>query len=39
MKHKMKVELHKLSTMTEKQAEAIQDLWRLDLGSRWQLYR
>ncbi|XP_019395339.1 PREDICTED: NFX1-type zinc finger-containing protein 1, partial [Crocodylus porosus] len=39
MKHKVKVELHKLSTMTEEQAEAIQDLWQLDLGSRWQLYR
>ncbi|NXI60378.1 ZNFX1 protein, partial [Chloroceryle aenea] len=39
MKQKMKVELHKPSTMTELEAEAIQDLWQLSLSSRWKLYR
>ncbi|NXU72969.1 ZNFX1 protein, partial [Oreotrochilus melanogaster] len=39
MKQKVKVELHKLSTMTELEARAIQDLWQLDLSSRWRLYR
>lgn len=39
MKQKMKVELHKLSAMTELEAQAIQDLWQLDLSSRWRLYR
>ncbi|XP_069728248.1 NFX1-type zinc finger-containing protein 1 [Phaenicophaeus curvirostris] len=35
----MKVELHKLSAMTELEANAIQDLWQLDLSSCWRLYR
>ncbi|XP_072206179.1 NFX1-type zinc finger-containing protein 1 isoform X2 [Excalfactoria chinensis] len=39
MKHKMKVELHKLNAMSELEAHAIQDLWQLDLNSRWRLYR
>ncbi|NXV98239.1 ZNFX1 protein, partial [Calonectris borealis] len=39
MKQKMKVELRKLSAMTELEAKAIQDLWQLDLSSRWRLYR
>ncbi|GAB0197302.1 NFX1-type zinc finger-containing protein 1 [Grus japonensis] len=39
MKQKMKVELRKLSAMTEMEAKAIQDLWQLDLSSRWRLYR
>lgn len=39
MKHKMKVELHKLNAMSETEAYAIQDLWQLDMNSRWRLYR
>ncbi|KAM6113051.1 LOW QUALITY PROTEIN: NFX1-type zinc finger-containing protein 1-like [Pterocles gutturalis] len=39
MKQKMKVELRKLNAMTELEAKAIQDLWQLDLSSRWRLYR
>ncbi|NWS74149.1 ZNFX1 protein, partial [Crotophaga sulcirostris] len=39
MKQRMKAELHKLSAMTELEANAIQDLWQLDLSSRWRLYR
>ncbi|NWQ80530.1 ZNFX1 protein, partial [Columbina picui] len=39
MKQKMKAELRKLSAMTESEAKAIQDLWQLDLSSRWRLYR
>ncbi|KAM4842523.1 NFX1-type zinc finger-containing protein 1 [Thomomys bottae] len=39
MKRKVKVELHKLNAMTKAEADAIQDLWQLDLNSRWQLYR
>ncbi|KAM6248804.1 NFX1-type zinc finger-containing protein 1 isoform 1-T1 [Porphyrio hochstetteri] len=39
MKQKMKVELRKLNAMTESEAEAIQDVWQLDLNSRWRLYR
>ncbi|XP_074461788.1 NFX1-type zinc finger-containing protein 1 isoform X2 [Larus michahellis] len=39
MKHKMKVELRKLSAMTELEAKAIQNVWQLDLSSRWRLYR
>lgn len=39
MKQKMKAELRKLSAMTEAEAKAIQDLWQLDLSSRWRLYR
>ncbi|NWR99126.1 ZNFX1 protein, partial [Motacilla alba] len=36
---KMKVELRKLNTMTELEANAVQDVWQLDLNSRWRLYR
>ncbi|NXW60874.1 ZNFX1 protein, partial [Eurystomus gularis] len=39
MKQKMKVELRKLNAMTELEAKAIQNLWQLDLSSRWRLYR
>lgn len=39
MKKKVKVELRKLNTMTETEASEIQDVWQLDLNSRWQLYR
>ncbi|MXQ86631.1 hypothetical protein E5288_WYG012925 [Bos mutus] len=39
MKKKVKVELRKLNTMTEAEANKIQDVWQLDLNSRWQLYR
>lgn len=39
MKRKVKVELLKLNTMTEAEASAIQDIWQLDLSTRWQLYR
>lgn len=39
MKQKMRVELRKLSAMTELEAKSIQDLWQLDLSSRWRLYR
>lgn len=39
MKKKVKVELRKLNTMTEAEANEIQDVWQLDLNSRWQLYR
>ncbi|XP_021272759.1 NFX1-type zinc finger-containing protein 1 isoform X1 [Numida meleagris] len=39
MKHKMKAELHKLNAMSETEASAIQDLWQLDMNSRWRLYR
>ncbi|NWW85140.1 ZNFX1 protein, partial [Rhynochetos jubatus] len=39
MKQKMKVELRRLSAMTELEAKAIGDVWQLDLSSRWRLYR
>ncbi|NWU77785.1 ZNFX1 protein, partial [Onychorhynchus coronatus] len=39
IKQKMKVELHKQNAMTESEAKAIQDVWQLDLSSRWRLYR
>ncbi|NXC85444.1 ZNFX1 protein, partial [Cercotrichas coryphoeus] len=39
IKQKMKAELRKLSTMTELEANAIQNVWQLDLSSRWRLYR
>ncbi|NXS77528.1 ZNFX1 protein, partial [Erpornis zantholeuca] len=39
IKQKIKVELRKTNTMTELEANAIQDVWQLDLGSRWRLYR
>lgn len=39
MKKKVKVELRKLNTMTEAEASKVQDVWQLDLNSRWQLYR
>uniref|UniRef100_A0A8C5L5Q0 Zinc finger, NFX1-type containing 1 n=1 Tax=Jaculus jaculus TaxID=51337 RepID=A0A8C5L5Q0_JACJA len=37
MRNKMKNELRKLNTMTEAEANEIQDVWQLDLNSRWQL--
>ncbi|KAM3664102.1 NFX1-type zinc finger-containing protein 1 isoform 1-T1 [Ammospiza maritima maritima] len=36
---KMKVELRKVNAMTELEANAVQDVWQLDLDSRWRLYR
>ncbi|XP_037356024.1 NFX1-type zinc finger-containing protein 1 [Talpa occidentalis] len=39
MKNKVKAELRKLNTMSEAEASEIQDIWQLDLNSRWQLYR
>ncbi|NWR35552.1 ZNFX1 protein, partial [Tachuris rubrigastra] len=39
IKQKMKAELRKKNAMTESEAKAIQDLWQLDLSSRWKLYR
>lgn len=39
MKQKMRSELRKLNAMTEVEVRAIQDLWQLDLSSRWKLYR
>lgn len=39
MKKKVKDELRKLNSMTEAEASEIQDVWQLDLNSRWQLYR
>lgn len=39
MTKKVKAELRKLNAMTEAEANEIQDIWRLDLNSRWQLYR
>ncbi|NXD26029.1 ZNFX1 protein, partial [Spelaeornis formosus] len=39
IKQKMKAELCKLNTMTELEANAVQDVWQLDLSSRWSLYR
>uniref|UniRef100_A0A8C8S3M7 Zinc finger NFX1-type containing 1 n=1 Tax=Pelusios castaneus TaxID=367368 RepID=A0A8C8S3M7_9SAUR len=39
MKQKMRAELRKLTAMTEVEARSIQDLWQLDLSSRWRLYR
>ncbi|XP_066055411.1 NFX1-type zinc finger-containing protein 1 [Chamaea fasciata] len=39
IKQKMKAELLKLNAMTELEANAIQDVWQLDLNSRWRLYR
>ncbi|XP_034642892.1 NFX1-type zinc finger-containing protein 1 [Trachemys scripta elegans] len=39
MKQKMRAELRKLNAMTEAEARAVQDLWQLDLSSRWRLYR
>ncbi|KAJ7413081.1 NFX1-type zinc finger-containing protein 1 [Willisornis vidua] len=39
MKQRMKAELHKQDAMSELEAKAIQDLWQLDLNSRWRLYR
>ncbi|NWX58607.1 ZNFX1 protein, partial [Promerops cafer] len=39
IKQKMKAELLKLDTMTELEANAVQDVWQLDLNSRWRLYR
>ncbi|NXU40378.1 ZNFX1 protein, partial [Drymodes brunneopygia] len=39
IKQKVKAELRKRDTMTELEAGAIQDVWQLDLSSRWRLYR
>lgn len=39
MTRKVKVELRKVNSMTEAEANEIQDVWQLDLNSRWQLYR
>ncbi|XP_030388737.1 NFX1-type zinc finger-containing protein 1 [Gopherus evgoodei] len=39
MKQKMRAELCKLNAMTEAEARGVQDLWQLDLSSRWRLYR
>ncbi|NWY45192.1 ZNFX1 protein, partial [Sylvia atricapilla] len=39
IKQKIKAELLKLDAMTELEANAIQDVWQLDLSSRWRLYR
>ncbi|NWR50263.1 ZNFX1 protein, partial [Regulus satrapa] len=39
IKQRMKAELRKVDTMTELEANAIQDVWQLDLNSRWRLYR
>ncbi|NXP66262.1 ZNFX1 protein, partial [Chloropsis cyanopogon] len=39
IKQKVKVELRKLDTMTELEADAVEDVWQLDLSSRWRLYR
>ncbi|XP_064132257.1 NFX1-type zinc finger-containing protein 1 isoform X2 [Loxodonta africana] len=39
MKKRVRNELLKLNTMTEAEANEIQDIWELDLNSRWQLYR
>ncbi|XP_064247770.1 NFX1-type zinc finger-containing protein 1 [Passer domesticus] len=36
---KMKVELRKVNAMTELEANAVRDVWQLDLNSRWRLYR
>ncbi|XP_064586204.1 NFX1-type zinc finger-containing protein 1 isoform X1 [Zonotrichia leucophrys gambelii] len=36
---KMKVELRKVNAMAELEANAVQDVWQLDLDSRWRLYR
>uniref|UniRef100_A0A2K6MG90 NFX1-type zinc finger-containing protein 1 n=1 Tax=Rhinopithecus bieti TaxID=61621 RepID=A0A2K6MG90_RHIBE len=39
MKKRVKDELRKLNTMTAAEADEIEDVWQLDLSSRWQLYR
>ncbi|NXA43061.1 ZNFX1 protein, partial [Eudromia elegans] len=39
MKQMMRVELRKLSAMTELEAKTIQNVWQLDLSTRWRLYR
>ncbi|NXM50736.1 ZNFX1 protein, partial [Gymnorhina tibicen] len=39
IKQRMKAELRKTNIMTELEANAIQDVWQLDLSSRWRLYR
>ncbi|NWY07918.1 ZNFX1 protein, partial [Nothoprocta ornata] len=39
MKQKMRVELRKLSAMTELETKTIQNVWHLDLSTRWRLYR
>ncbi|KFP69846.1 NFX1-type zinc finger-containing protein 1, partial [Acanthisitta chloris] len=39
IKQKTKAELRKLNAMTALEARAVQDVWKLDLNSRWKLYR
>uniref|UniRef100_A0A6J0UWU2 NFX1-type zinc finger-containing protein 1 n=1 Tax=Pogona vitticeps TaxID=103695 RepID=A0A6J0UWU2_9SAUR len=39
MKQRMKAELQKRQAMTEAEASDVRDVWHLDRGSRWQLYR
>ncbi|XP_042320198.1 NFX1-type zinc finger-containing protein 1 [Sceloporus undulatus] len=39
IKQRVKAELQKQDRMTEAEAEAVQDIWSLDWGSRWRLYR
>nr|XP_034979822.1 NFX1-type zinc finger-containing protein 1 [Zootoca vivipara] len=39
MKRQAKKELGKWQAMTKEEAEAVLDVWQLDLSSRWKLYR
>ncbi|NWJ03246.1 ZNFX1 protein, partial [Crypturellus undulatus] len=39
IKQKMRIELRKLSAVTELEAKTIQNVWQLDLSTRWRLYR
>ncbi|XP_033009836.1 LOW QUALITY PROTEIN: NFX1-type zinc finger-containing protein 1 [Lacerta agilis] len=39
MKRQAKAELGKWQAMTKEEAEAVLDVWQLDLSSRWKLYR
>ncbi|KAJ7332316.1 hypothetical protein JRQ81_014496 [Phrynocephalus forsythii] len=39
MKQRMKAELRKRHGMTTAEADLVEDVWLLELGSRWQLYR
>ncbi|KAM4622796.1 NFX1-type zinc finger-containing protein 1 isoform 2-T2 [Discoglossus pictus] len=38
-KQKMKNELRKVEALTEEEAKTVIDVWRLDMNSRWRLYR
>ncbi|KAM4691833.1 NFX1-type zinc finger-containing protein 1 [Rhinophrynus dorsalis] len=38
-KQKMKTELRKFEAMTEAEEDQVDDLWSLDINSRWKLYR